>query len=115
LRHAQGAPVDLQPETWIPLGPRNVGGAVRALAQNPAHPATLYAGSAQGGLWKTEDDGYSWRPVGEPELIAPVSAVALAPSNPRVLYAGTGEVAARLLGGRGVFRSGNAGGSWTRL
>ena len=33
----------------MPIGPRNIGGRIRALAQDPQTPRILYAGAAQGG------------------------------------------------------------------
>ena len=37
---------------WMPIGPRNIGGRIRALAQDPQTPRILYAGAAQGGEQK---------------------------------------------------------------
>jgi photosystem II stability/assembly factor-like uncharacterized protein len=85
---------------WRPLGPRNVGGRIRTIAQDPINPAVLYAGSAQGGLWKSRDGGDSWvslddfRPPNPPNNLPqalPIGAVAVARSNPQVIYVGTGE------------------------
>ncbi|HWK89325.1 MAG TPA: hypothetical protein VNP72_04995, partial [Longimicrobium sp.] len=121
LDHALAAPPDPLQQPWTPLGPRNIGGAIRSIVQDPRHPQTLYAGAAQGGLWKTEDEGYSWRPLPDPALVAPIGALAIAPSNPRVLYAGTGEpyystpVFLRGVAGRGLYRSVDGGDSWQRL
>ncbi len=115
IRHANQAPVDTLAERWTPLGPRNVGGAVRSLAQDPRTPTTLYAGSAQGGPWKSEDDGYTWRPLGGPELMLPIGSLALAPSNPRILYLGTGEQAYNTVAGRGFYKSIDAGDTFTQL
>src|SRR5690606_26061769 len=41
---------------WIPTGPRNVGGRVRALAVDPNDPNILYAGPASGGVHKSLDN-----------------------------------------------------------
>lgn len=115
IDHARAAQVDALREPWMPLGPRNVGGAVRSLAQNPARPTVWYAGTAQGGLWKSESDGYSWFPIGEPELIVPIGAVALAPSDPEIVYAGTGEMAFNTVQGAGIYKSVNGGRNFVRL
>lgn len=115
IRHANAAPVDASAQRWTPLGPRNVGGAVRSLAQDPRTPTTLYAGSAQGGLWKSVDDGYSWTALGGPELMLPIGALALSPSDPRVLYVGTGELAYGTVAGRGFYKSTDGGGSLEKL
>ncbi len=51
-------PPPAPPETWIPIGPRT--GEVKALAIDPAAPATLYAGTFGGGLYRTTDAGATW-------------------------------------------------------
>src|SRR2546430_11389627 len=63
IKHQAAAPASPSARNWIPIRPRNVGGAVRALAQHPSNPNFFYAGSAQGGLWSSIDNGYSWQPV----------------------------------------------------
>jgi hypothetical protein len=95
--HAQAAPVDPGPAAaagtvaWVPFGARNIGGRIRCLAQDPSVPATIYAGSAQGGVFRTRDAGDTWEPLGQPEHAFPVGAIGVAPSNPNVVYIGTGE------------------------
>ncbi len=115
LEHFRDAKVDSEARTWVPIGPRNVGGAIRCIAQNPLQPDFFFAGSAQGGLWKSEDNGYSWRSVGELELTMPVGAVGIAPSNPQVMYVGTGEPIVSALSGTGLYRSEDGGASFKRV
>jgi hypothetical protein len=43
---------------WTPLGPD--GGSVVALAVSPAQPSLVYAGSAGGGFYRSEDGGATW-------------------------------------------------------
>ncbi|HEX7330455.1 MAG TPA: hypothetical protein VF290_03095 [Pyrinomonadaceae bacterium] len=85
---------------WIPMGPRNVGGRINALAQDPREPATIYAGSGIGGIWKTVNGGDTWKPLDDfrppdPPNVArqalPIGAIAIAPSDRSVIYVGTGE------------------------
>src|SRR5438105_2366532 len=78
---------------WRQWGARNLGGRIRALVQNPSNSSQMYAGSAQGGVFRTRDGGDTWQPVGKPEHSFPVGALALAPDNPNLLYVGTGEAA----------------------
>jgi photosystem II stability/assembly factor-like uncharacterized protein len=100
LAQAALVPPDLADLPWVPMGPRNVGGRIRALAADPRNPATIYAGSAFGGLWRTRDAGDTWdpledfRPAGDPDprrIALPIGAVAVAPSDPGTIYVGTGE------------------------
>src|SRR5436305_4505837 len=62
VQHASQPGRDAGAAAWTPLGPRNVGGRIRALVQDPNDPRTFYAGSDMGGLWTTLDEGLSWRP-----------------------------------------------------
>jgi len=53
LAHVQAATALPGAPPWRALGPRNIGGRIRDLVQAPLTPATLYAGSASGGVWRT--------------------------------------------------------------
>src|SRR5438105_4658478 len=48
---------------WIPTGPRNITGRVRALAVHPTDPTIVYAGVASGGVFKSIDGGETWSPT----------------------------------------------------
>jgi hypothetical protein len=116
LQHAKSAPADISGDGWTPLGPRNVGGAIRSLAQDPVQHDVFYAGAAEGGLWRTRDQGNTWEPLGESELgVVPVSSIAVAPSDRRFVYVGTGENTSGGAGGVGIFRSRDAGETFERL
>jgi hypothetical protein len=114
LEHFHDASSDSPAHGWVPIGPRNVGGAIRALAQHPSQRNWFFAGSSQGGLWKSEDNGYSWRPIGAPTMTVPVGAIAIAPSNPQVMYVGTGESASGP-GGTGIYKSEDGGNSFSKI
>src|SRR2546425_1562984 len=119
--HATGAPpsattpVQQSAERWAPLGPRNIGGRIRALAQDPSNAAILYAGSAQGGVWKTSDAGNSWRRLGALNQAYPVGTIAIAPKNPQTVYVGTGEPVSFYVSGRGLFQSTNGGATFVQI
>ncbi len=77
---------------------------------DPLNPAIVYVAAWKldqpgGGLWVSRDGGRSWRVV-ESLRGQSIRAFAQAPSNPAILYAGTLE---------GVFRSTDAGASWTQI
>src|SRR3989475_5648910 len=57
----------------------------RSLKQDPANPATVYAGTTEG-LWRTMDAGKTWKRVSNPEIV--VNDVLVDPRNSnRVLLA----------------------------
>ncbi len=117
VRDAAGArpkSAGLQPGQWQALGPSNVGGRVRALAFDPAHPRRLLAGTASGGLWISPDAGATWRADNDFLPNLSISALAFDPAHPAVVYAGTGEASAGLVGA-GVFRSDDGGETWAHL
>jgi uncharacterized repeat protein (TIGR01451 family) len=89
---------------WTTGGPSS-GGPVYALAIDPSTPATVYAGTAVGGAFKSTDSGGSWTAVNAGLTNLAVMALAIDPSRPATLYAGTN--------GGGVFKSTNSGGTWT--
>jgi photosystem II stability/assembly factor-like uncharacterized protein len=87
---------------WVPIGPE--GGSILALAIDPSAPATVYAGSDGGGIWKSFDAGASWVWASLGVGNRQVSALAIDPSTPETLYAGT-QV--------GAFKSVDGGVTWT--
>src|SRR5437870_7111893 len=74
--------------SWTSNGPE--GGWIVALAIDPVTPATLYAGTYLGGVFKSTDGGGSWSAVniGLPND-SYLSALAVDPQTPTTLYAGT--------------------------
>jgi photosystem II stability/assembly factor-like uncharacterized protein len=109
---------------WVPIGPRNVVGRIRALAIDLKTPSTLYAGSASGGVWKTTDEGETWEALDNfhsPDLpnpvrrAVPVGALAVSPSDPRVVYVGTGEPFEGYTSGSGLYRSEDGGATFAQI
>jgi photosystem II stability/assembly factor-like uncharacterized protein len=99
---------------WRLLGPYRAGWAT-AVAGVPGDPRVYYFGGAGGGVWRTRDAGQTWEPLMQHEHAASVGAIAVAASDPRVLYVGTGQEGSRydIMPGEGVYRSGDAGETWT--
>ena len=69
---------------------------VYALAIDPSAPATLYAGTYGGGVFKSSDGGGSWTAINTGLTDPLFSALAIDPSAPGTLYAGTGSDFRRL-------------------
>ena len=102
---------------WYPNGPWNVNGRVRSLAIHPSNGSILYAGAADGGIWKTTDGGGSWRPLWKFQDSMAIGSVAVSESTPSTIYAATGEDTpgySPSYGGVGVYKSTDSGATWTQ-
>ena len=110
------APALLVELTWRNIGPHRAS-RTRAITGVVQEPHTFYVGVSNGGVWKTTDAGRAWSPIFDQEATGSTGALAVAPSDPRVLYLGTGEAQQRpdLSVGRGVYKSTDAGRTWTHL
>jgi photosystem II stability/assembly factor-like uncharacterized protein len=92
------------------------GGRVTTVTGVPSQPTTFYMGVASGGLFRTTDNGRSWLPVTDGQVpVASSGDVAVAPSDPSVIYYGTGSdgVRSNVSTGRGVYKTTDAGATWT--
>jgi photosystem II stability/assembly factor-like uncharacterized protein len=113
------------PGVWTSLGPRpitgeywsgnaNAGGRVVSIAPHPTDPNIVYLASASGGVWKSTNAGAAWTPITDELSVLNHGALAIDPSNPNTIYAGTGEYTTQSAGD-GLFRSTDAGATWTRI
>jgi photosystem II stability/assembly factor-like uncharacterized protein len=98
------------------IGPHR-GGRTKAAAGIPDQPHTFYIGVVNGGVWKTTDAGRTWQPIFDDQPTGSIGAIAVAPSDPNIIYVGSGEGLQRpdLSTGDGIYRSTDAGRTWTRL
>ena len=101
---------------WRAIGPIR-GGRTRAAAGVPSQPNVFYIGAVNGGVFKTTDYGRTWNPIFDSQPTASIGAIAVAPSNPNIIYAGSGEGLQRpdLSTGDGIYKSTDAGKTWTHL
>src|ERR1700691_1937689 len=74
-------------QVWKPLGPP--GGDVRALADDPARPARVFLGTADGHIFGSEDSGAHWTLLGRASsrLDAVITAIVVDPRDGNVLFA----------------------------
>jgi photosystem II stability/assembly factor-like uncharacterized protein len=79
---------------------------VRALAQDPARPDVVYAGT-DAGLYASEDRGGRWRLLDTPMSGSMVWSMAIDPVEPRAMFAGVGTPSKPA-----IYRSTDAGRSW---
>ncbi len=101
---------------WTSVGPGNIGGRTRSIVIHPHEPNTMWAASAGGGIWRTDDGGASWEPVDDLMANLAVSSMAMDPTDPNIIYAGTGEGFSNLDAMRGadIFRTVD-GANWRQL
>ena len=115
--------------SWEEMGPHNVPGRMISVAVNPLDTTILLAGSASGGLWRTDDTstGYGWRRINTGFPTLGVMAIAINPVDTNVIYIGTGEVYGynKSIGGTvirttrgsygiGILKTSDGGKTWTK-
>jgi len=112
---AQNLPEDLLKNLkFRSIGPAGMSGRVTAIDVDPRDERVIYAGSASGGLWKSQNAGQSWTSIWDEQPNPSIGALRVDPSNPDVIWVGTGEGNPRnsqSVGG-GIFRSLDAGKTW---
>ena len=101
---------------WRMIGPHRAS-RTKAAVGIPSQPNVFYIGVVNGGVWKTTDYGRTWNPIFDDQPNGSIGAIALAPSNPNVIYVGSGEGLQRpdLSTGDGIYKSVDAGKTWTHL
>ena len=127
---------DLKSLKWRSIGPANMGGRIGAIAMVPGNSKSFYVGYATGGIFKTENLGVTFSPVFDKTGLQSIGALAVADAPPswpgwtdektpeaerakkgkgKIVWVGTGEGNGRNSSswGGGVFRSTDAGGSFT--
>jgi photosystem II stability/assembly factor-like uncharacterized protein len=119
VSHAQTQQVDAKALTemrWRNVGPFR-GGRTRAASGVPTQPNVFYVGAVNGGVWKTSDYGRTWQPIFDQQPTGSIGAIVVAPSDPHIVYVGSGEGLHRpdLSVGDGIYKSTDAGVTWTHL
>jgi photosystem II stability/assembly factor-like uncharacterized protein len=101
---------------WRCIGPLR-GGRTVAITGVPHEPNLFYMAPVDGGVWKSDDFGNTWKPIFDQEPTGSVGAIAVAPSDPNIIYVGSGEGLQRpdLSVGDGMYKSMDAGKSWSHL
>ncbi len=113
---AQQAPADFYaPLRFRHIGP--VGNRISAAAGVPGNPNVYYVGAASGGVFKSTDAGAHWTPVFDDQQAQSIGSLAVARSDSNIVWAGTGEACVRsnISIGNGIYRSLDAGKTWTNM
>ncbi|MEO8576333.1 MAG: glycosyl hydrolase [Gemmatimonadales bacterium] len=110
---------------WRPIGPAVTSGRIvdLAVAEGPESRIgnrlgrLIYAASASGGVWKSNNAGTTWEPIFDNETTSSIGDIAIAPSNPEIVWVGTGEANNQRSSswGDGVYKSENGGKTWQHM
>jgi len=99
------------------VGPSR-GGRVTAVAGHKDQLLTYYMGATGGGVWKTTDAGHIWNNISDGYFSTPsIGAIRVAESDPSIVWVTTGSDGLRsnVILGKGVYKSTDAGESWTLM
>jgi photosystem II stability/assembly factor-like uncharacterized protein len=104
-------------DNWTLVGPTNIEGRITSVVIHPTNPQIVYAGSANGGVWKSTNFCQSWISVFDNQNTSSIGALAIDPQNPETLYCGTGESNSlrSYYPGTGMYKSTNGGTNWTLI
>ena len=113
------AAAQVKPDLYAGLKWRNVGpfhgGRISSVTGVIGQAGVFYAGTPQGGIWKTTSAGVTWVPIFDQETgVDSVGAIQVAPSNTDIVYAGTGDPIGGSLG-NGMWKSTDAGETWQHI
>lgn len=98
------------------IGPATMSGRISALDAVQEDPRIIYAGSASGGIWKSENGGVKFEPVFDDHTMS-IGAIAIVQSHPDTVYVGTGESWVRnsVSVGTGMYKTTNGGENWEEI
>ena len=99
---------------WRNIGPYH-GGRIASVSGVVGDPGVYYAGTPQGGIWKTTSAGVTWFPIFDQVTeVDSIGAIQVAPSDPNTIYAGSGDSVGGS-DGDGMYKSTDAGKTWTHI
>ena len=99
------------------IGPALMSGRINDMEVHPTNNQIIYAGTAGGGVWKSNDAGTTFNPIFDDHSQS-IGAVSIDPNDPdNVIYVGTGETWTRnsVSYGDGLYKSTDGGSNWKKL
>ena len=129
IKHpADGSPLPLNAQSWQFIGPTNmvqinpinidfgvgpINGRVNAVAVDPKVATTIYAGAAQGGLWKSVDGGGTWNWLSSKWTQLGVNCISIDPNNTKTIYVGLGDYKGQIDNSHGFMKTTDGGANWS--
>lgn len=99
------------------IGPALMSGRITDLEMHPTNGRVFYAGTAGGGVWKTNDGGATFNSIFD-DYCQSIGTVAIDPNDPdNTVWIGTGETWTRnsTSVGDGLYRTKDGGQTWTKM
>ncbi len=125
---SSGSKTSFTSQTWQFVGPTNltvpyrtyygkspVNGRINAVAYDPNLSSTIYAGGAQGGIWKSPDSGVTWNWLSSSWPQLGVNCIVVDPSNASTIYVGLGDYHGVIPGSYGIMKSTDGGNTWSEI
>ncbi len=108
---------DLEVFNYRSIGPTRQSGRFVDIAVPAGQSKVFYIATGSGHLWKTENHGQSFEVLFENESVYSIGDLEVSPSDPDILYLGSGEAnnSRSTYWGDGVYKSTDAGRSWTNV
>ncbi|MDX1476338.1 MAG: hypothetical protein R3301_01485 [Saprospiraceae bacterium] len=99
------------------IGPAGMSGRVTDIEVVLKDPDVIYIGTAAGGIWRSENAGYTWTPIFDEATTASIGDIAIYQANPNIIYVGTGEGNPRNShnSGTGMYKSIDGGRTWQHI
>ena len=99
------------------IGPALMSGRINDMEVHPSNPRVIYAGTAGGGVWKSNDAGTTFNPIFD-DYCQSIGAVEIDPNDPdNTIYVGTGETWTRnsVSIGDGLYKTTDGGANWKKV
>ncbi len=99
------------------IGPALMSGRINDMENHPTNDRIIYAGTAGGGVWKSNDGGTTFNSIFD-DYCQSIGAVELDPNDPdNTIYVGTGETWPRnsVSIGDGMYKSVDGGSNWKKI
>lgn len=95
------------------IGPAKMSGRISCIDAENRNHNTVWVGAANGGVWKSENQGTTFKPVFD-DYCQSIGCITIDQQHPDTVWVGTGEVWVRnsVSVGNGIYRTVNGGEKW---